>query len=76
MTTLPQPSQILYGLTERAMLDLMDRYGICARVEAFRDACREIETATLREHARRTLALDEMARVNQELGLYDMETKA
>jgi hypothetical protein len=70
--TIPtSPSQILDGLSERAMLEIMRRYNIACRVEAFRDACREIQNAALRERTRREVALDEMTRANEELGLYD-----
>jgi hypothetical protein len=66
-----EPSQLLDGMTERQMLNLMERFNIACRVEAFRSACREVQDAALR--AQRERALDRLVADAQELGFYDME---
>lgn len=71
MTIPAPPSQILDGMTERQMLNLMERFNIACSVEAFRNACREIQDAALR--AQRERALDGLVADAQQQGLYNME---
>ncbi len=66
-----EPSQILDGMTERQMLNLMERFNIACRVEAFRNACREIQDAALR--AQREQALDGLVADAQQQSLYNVE---